>query len=335
MGNKLTILKPSDMHIHLRQGDMLRTTVRDASEWFCRGVVMPNTLPPVNSPEAAVSYRNEILSLTDSFEPLMTFKLYAGMTGEAVRKMAAVGAVVGKLYPAGVTTNSQDGVRTWRDIREALSAMCDLGMILSIHCEKPDASVLEREYRYHSEFRSIIRAFPGLKMVFEHISDRRSVDFVASLPENVAATVTAHHLLITLDDVIGGNMNPHNFCKPVVKGIKDMEAIRRAAFSGDRKFFFGSDSAPHLKTKKESGSAGGGIYSAPCAVPLMAELFEKEGQLDKLENFLSVYGPDFYGLPRTKEKLSLERKESLIPAETDGIVPFMAGSELHFRKSLG
>lgn len=335
MGNKLTILKPSDMHIHLRQGEMLRTTVRDASDWFCRGVVMPNTLPPVNTPESVIRYRNEIKELSDSFDPIMTFKLYPGMTGETVRKMAAVGAFVGKLYPAGVTTNSQDGVRSRKDIKEALAAMCDLGMILSIHCEKPDASVLEREYRYHAEFRAIAKAFPGLKMVFEHVSDRRSVDLVDSLPDNVAASVTAHHLLITMDDVIGGNMNPHNFCKPVVKGIKDMEAIREAVFSGSRKFFFGSDSAPHLKTRKESGSAGGGIYSAPCAVPLMAELFDRAGKLDMLENFLSVFGPDFYGLPRTKEKLSLERKESLIPDVIDGIVPFMAGSELHFRKCLG
>lgn len=257
MADKLTILKPSDMHIHLRQGDMLGTAVRDASEWFCRGVVMPNTLPAVNSPEAVIRYRNEIKELSDSFDPIMTFKLYPGMTGETVRKMAAVGAFVGKLYPAGVTTNSQDGVRSRKDIKEALAAMCDLGMILSIHCEKPDASVLEREYRYHAEFRAIAKAFPGLKMVFEHVSDRRSVDLVDSLPDNVAASVTAHHMLITLDDVIGGNMNPHNFCKPVVKGIKDMEAIREAVFSGSRKFFFGSDSAPHLKTRKESGSAGG------------------------------------------------------------------------------
>ena len=328
MEKEITIRKPSDMHLHLRQGDMLKTTVRDAETWFAQGVVMPNTLPPINTPERLVAYRNDILSIAPDFKPIMSFKLYPGMNSDAVKAMAQAGAVLGKLYPAGVTTNSEDGVKSWHDIKEALGTMSDLGLVLSIHCEKPDSFCLEREYEYHQEFSAIAKAYPDLRMVFEHISDRRSIDFVASLPDRVAGTITAHHLLLTLDDVIGANMNPHTFCKPVVKGPKDREALRQAAFSGDKKFFFGSDSAPHLKTKKESGSAAGGIYSSPVAVPLMAQLFEENGKLDKFENFMSVYGPAFYGIAPAAGCIALIKKESTIPPAIDGIVPLYAGKTL-------
>ena len=328
MEKEITIRKPSDMHLHLRQGDMLKTTVRDAELWFAQGVVMPNTLPPINTPERLTAYRDEILSLSHGFKPIMSFKLYPDMSVSAVKAMAQSGAVLGKLYPAGVTTNSEDGVKSWNQIKEALGAMSDLGLVLSIHCETPDAFVLDREYEYHKEFAEIAKAFPDLRIVFEHISDRRSIDFVAGLSDKVAGTITAHHLLLTLDDVIGANMNPHTFCKPVVKGPKDRETLKKAAFSGDKKFFFGSDSAPHLKTKKESGSAGGGIYSSPVAVPLMAELFEKNGQLDKLENFMSVYGPAFYGLKPAEGCITLVQKKSTIPVLIDGIVPLFAGKTL-------
>ena len=328
MEKEITILKPSDMHLHLRQGDMLKTTVGDAETWFAQGVVMPNTLPPINTPDRLAAYRDDILSLAPDFKPIMSFKLYPGMSADAVKAMEASGALMGKLYPAGVTTNSEDGVKSWHDIKDALRAMCDLDLVLSIHCETPDAFVLDREYEYHREFAEIAKAFPDLRMVFEHMSDRRSVDFVASLSGRVAGTITAHHLLLTLDDVIGANMNPHTFCKPVVKGPDDRKALRQAAFSGDKKFFFGSDSAPHLKAKKESGSAGGGIYSSPCAVPLMAELFEKNGRLDKFENFMSVYGPAFYGLPAATSRITLVQKNSTIPPVIDGIVPLCAGKTL-------
>ena len=328
MEKEITIRKPSDMHLHLRQGDMLKTTVRDAATWFAQGVVMPNTLPPINTPERLTSYRDEILSLSHGFKPIMSFKLYPDMSASAVKAMAQAGAVLGKLYPAGVTTNSEDGVKSWSQIKEALGAMSDLGLMLSIHCETPDAFVLDREYEYHKEFAEIAKAFPDLRIVFEHISDRRSIDFVAGLSDKVAGTITAHHLFLTLDDVIGADMNPHTFCKPVVKRPEDREALQKAAFSGDKKFFFGSDSAPHLKAKKESGSAGGGIYSSPVAVPLMAELFEKNGQLDKLENFMSVYGPAFYGIKPAESRIALVQKKSTIPAVIDGIVPLLAGKTL-------
>lgn len=328
MEKMIAIRKPSDMHLHLRQGAMLKTTVRDAAAWFAQAVVMPNTLPPINTPERLAAYRDQILSIAPGFKPVMSFKLYPGMSASAVKAMAKAGALLGKLYPAGATTNSEDGVTSWHQIKEALGAMSDLGLVLSIHCEKPDAFVLDREYKYHREFAAICKAYPDLRMVFEHISDRRSIDFVASLPDRVAGTITAHHLLLTLDDVIGANMNPHTFCKPVVKGPKDRDALQQAAFSGSSKFFFGSDSAPHLKTKKESGAAAGGIYSSPYAVPLVAELFEQQGQIKKLENFMSVFGPEFYGLKPAKEKLVLIKKESTIPAVIDGIVPLCAGKSV-------
>ena len=325
MEKEITIRKPSDMHLHLRQGDMLKTTVRDAATWFAQGVVMPNTLPPINTPERLSSYRDEILSLSSDFKPIMSFKLYPGMSAYAVKAMAQAGAVLGKLYPAGATTNSEDGVKSWHEIKDALGAMCDLDLVLSIHCEDPDAYVLDREYEYHKEFAAIAKAYPGLRMVFEHISDRRSIDFVLNLSDRVAGTITAHHLLLTLDDVIGANMNPHTFCKPVVKSPADRQALQDAAFSGSGKFFFGSDSAPHLKSKKESGSAGGGIYSAPCAVPLMVQLFEENNKLDKLENFMSVYGPAFYGITAATSRITLVKKECTIPEVVDGIVPLQAG----------
>ena len=328
MEKEISICKPSDMHLHLRQGDMLGTTVRDAATWFAQGVVMPNTVPAINTPERLIAYQDEILSRAPNFKPIMSFKLYSGMSADAVTAMAKAGAVLGKLYPAGVTTNSEDGVKSWQDIKEALGAMCNLGLVLSIHCESPDSCVLDREYEYHQEFATIAKAYPGLRMVFEHISDRRSVDFVAGLPDQVAGTITAHHLLLTLDDVIGGNMNPHLFCKPVIKGLADREALRQAAFSGSGKFFFGSDSAPHLKANKESGSAAGGIYSSPVAVPLMAQLFEENGQLDKLENFMAVYGPAFYGIEPAAACITLVQKKSTIPLVIDGIVPLYAGKTM-------
>ncbi|MCQ2603425.1 MAG: dihydroorotase [Spirochaetia bacterium] len=328
MENSFTMRKPYDMHMHLRQGELLATTVRDQSKWFCGGLVMPNTIPPVSTPERLTDYAGQIRKLNPDFRTVMSFKLLPGMKSSVVRKLHDAGAAVGKLYPAGATTNSEDGVKTWHNIKIALATMCDLGMILSIHCERPDAYCLDREYKYHSEFRAIAKAFPDLKIVFEHISDRRSIDLVDGMGENIAGTITAHHLLLTLDDVIGGNMNPHNFCKPVVKTERDRAAIREAAFSGNKKFFFGSDSAPHLRIKKESGSAGGGIYSAPCAVPLMAELFEQYGCLDKLENFMSVFGPEFYGLPVSEDKITLVKAGFRIPDEIDGVVPLMAGKNV-------
>jgi len=248
--------------------------------------------------------------------------------------MADAGALLGKIYPAGVTTNSEDGVKSWLDIKEALGAMSDLGLVLSIHCEKPDSFVLDREYDYHREFAAIAKEYPDLRMVFEHISDRRSIDFVSDFPDRVAGTITAHHLLLTLDDVLGANMNPHTFCKPVVKGYKDREALRKAAFSGCSKFFFGSDSAPHPKAKKESGSAAGGIYSSPMAVPLMAQLFEENGQLDKFENFMSIYGPAFYGIKPAECSMTLVQKKSTIPGEIDGIVPLYAGKTVSWSLKL-
>lgn len=328
MDKQIVIKKPSDMHIHLRQDDLLKITVREAEKWFSFGVIMPNTIPPVTTPERLIGYKNKISEIAPEFKPVMTFKLYPGMKGNAVKKLAEAGAKAGKLYPAGVTTNSEDGIRSWRSIKAALGAMSDLGLILSIHCEKPGIFCLDREYRYHREFISIVKAFPDLKIVFEHISDRRSVDLVADMPDRISGTITAHHLLLTLDDVIGGSMNPHDFCKPLAKTEKDREALRAAAFSGNSKFFFGSDSAPHLKCKKESGSAGAGIYSAPCALLLLTELFESEGKLDMLEDFVSVYGPSFYNLPETKEEITFVKNGFTVPDIADGIVPFMAGRRI-------
>lgn len=322
---KLTIKKPSDMHIHLRQGEFLKTTVRDAQKWFCQGVVMPNTATPITTPDLLTQYRDEIAEITPDFKPLMTFKLYPGMKKNVVKKLAEAGAIAGKLYPIGVTTNSEDGIKSWRSIKASLTTMSELGLILSVHGEKPGFPSLDREYKYHRDFLSIVKAFPDLKIVFEHISDRRSVDLVAGMGDNIVATITAHHIFLTIDDIIGNKICPHNFCKPIAKTEKDRAAIAEAALSGNPKFFFGSDSAPHWKENKESNEGSAGIYSAPCAIPLLIDFFESAGKLNMLENFVSIYGPFFYQLPKTEKEITLEKESFTISESEDNIVPFKAG----------
>lgn len=318
------------MHLHLRQGRMLNACAPFSAEYFARAVVMPNTIPSVNTPERLISYRREITEAVDyePFVPLMTFKLYPGMTPDAVRALADSGAVAGKLYPEGSTTNAEDGVKSWRQIRDALSEMEKTGVVLSIHGEKPDSFVLDREKDYLPELFEIAEAFPSLKIVLEHLSCAESVDAVMKGPQNLAATVTAHHLCITLDELIGGGINPFNFCKPVAKTPADREALQGALLSGSGKFFFGSDSAPHPVQAKLKSSGSAGIFSSPCAMQLLISFFEKNNSLSLLENFTSKFGADFYSLPLNTETITFEKREYAVPTEISGLVPFMAGTVL-------
>ncbi len=321
------------MHLHLRQDEILKTCAPESARWFARALVMPNTLPAVNSAERLIKYRDEITKAAPGFHPLMSFKLCPGMTGKEVDALADAGAVAGKLYPEGSTTNSQDGVKSWKEIDEALSAMQNRGIVLSIHGEKPDSFVLDREKDYLPELFAIIEHCPDLKIVFEHLSSKEGIRAVAEGPSNLAGTITAHHLYLTLDDLIGGGINPHNFCKPVVKTPEDREAVRNAALSGNSKFFFGSDSAPHPEQSKLSPKGSAGIYSAPAALPLLVSFFEKNSSLDRLENFTSVYGARFYSLPLNTCSISLDKRGYAIPASVSGIVPFMAGHRLEWNIS--
>ncbi len=347
--DKITIRKPDDMHLHLRQDRILKICAPESAKWFERALIMPNTTTPINNSERLVNYKKEIeeiilntkasekscgnLNTKTDFIPLMSFKLYPGMKEEEIVKLSKAGAVAGKLYPEGSTTNSEDGVKSWKDIKEALSAMSRLGIVLSIHGEKPDSFVLDREKDYLPELFQIIENYPDLKIALEHVSSTEGINAVLNGPETLAATITVHHLYITLDDLIGAGINPHNFCKPVVKTPRDRQSVRDAALSGNRKFFFGSDSAPHPESSKLKAGGTAGIFSAPAAIPLLLSFFEKDGSKELLENFISRFGAEFYKLPLNKLSITLERKENKIPERFSDIVPFMAGSSVEWSLS--
>lgn len=327
----LELRAPDDMHLHLRQGEALVHYARDAARSFARGLVMPNTIPPLTSPDAVREYASRIRRAAPGFTPLLTFKILPDMDPGLVRSLKEAGAVAGKLYPEGVTTNAEDGVRDVGALFPVFEAMAEEGLVLCIHAESPGAPVLEREVAFHETFLSIHRAFPSLRLVFEHISDARTLALIRDLPaDRVAGTITLHHLLFTLDDLMGGALNPHLFCKPVVKTAEDRKALREAVFSGDPHFFFGSDSAPHPRAHKEQKGAAG-CYTAPYALEALASLFEAHGVLGALEGFVSERGARFYGLPRNEGMLVLRREEWTVPEEYHGVVPACAGMRLTWR----
>jgi len=295
---------------------------------------MPNILPPIADASSLIDYREKIIAClpeSSDFTPLMSFKLLAGMNAGMVEACAKAGAVAGKYYPAGTTTNAADGPSNPELVSEALSAMESLGVVLSIHGEDPDVPSLEREGAFLAKLERILTRWPKLRIVLEHLSTKEAVDFVAAGPERLAATITAHHLLFTIDDMLGGSLNPHLFCKPLIKSAADRKALRNAVFSGSPKFFFGSDSAPHGRMAKESAHAPGGVYSSPTVIPALAGLFESEGALEVLRPFVAVNGAAFYGLPTSRGKLRLLREAWTVPGEIDGAVPMCAGNVLAWR----
>jgi len=326
---QIEIRKPDDFHIHLRQGDLLGMTVHHCSSVFARAIVMPNTIPPIDSPESLEDYRRQISGIDPAFRPLMTFKLLKGMSSENIRLLKKAGAVAGKLYPAGSTTNSADGITHWKEIVELLKVMEEEGLVLSVHGEDPSVFSLDREKAYIPEILEICEEFPQLKVVFEHLSSAEGISTVETGPDNLAGTITVHHLLLTLDDLIGGSLNSHNFCKPVLKGPKDREAIQSVVLEGNRKFFFGSDSAPHSALKKSKGAAGS--YTAPVTLPLLAEFFESSNRLELLENFTSRFGAEFYGLPLNEEKIVMEKERWTVPERYGEVIPFFASKEINWK----
>lgn len=331
--NELELPLPDDFHVHLRQDDALSGYVSDYAKQFGRGLVMPNTLPPITTPELLADYRQKILEACPDFEPLMTFKLHRDYTRSVLEKMQLEGAVAGKYYPAGVTTNSQDGISDLESVFSVLEIMESLGLVLCVHGEEPGIFCLDREYAFIRSMEKIIHRFPKLKIVFEHLSTQAAVDFVFNAPATVAATLTVHHLMFTLDDVIGECLQPHHFCKPLPKYPKDRDALLKAAFSGNPKFFLGTDSAPHSKEKKECVCGAAGVYSSPVALPLLAEIFEKAKNLARLPDFIGAFGADFYGLERTWKKIVLKRETWKVPDLIHGAVPLAAGKTLHWKIS--
>lgn len=338
---KLKIRKPDDFHVHLRQGLRLKDYVIQEARCFNRVLIMPNTLPPVTTPQMIVAYRDEILNIfnentdkndTPAFTPLMTFKLLAGMKGELVQSCADAGALAGKYYPQGSTTHAADGPSHPEDIHEALDAMEDAGLVLSIHGEDPRSPVFEREQRFLPTVEYILARWPRLKIVLEHLSTQEAVDFVQKGPDRLAGTITAHHLLFTIDDMIGESMKPGLFCKPVLKNRVDRKALLDAVCSGSSKFFFGSDSAPHPIEAKKGATIPAGIYSAPTAVGFLVEVFRNLGSFAQLESFWSVNGARFYGLPVAEDYIELNQVEWIIPEDMDGAIPMGVGMKLLWKR---
>ncbi len=331
---RLIMRTPDDFHVHFRQGAPLGPWALCTAGVFKRALVMPNVVPPASTPERIAEYRDEILTAlaaeAPAFEPLMTFKLLSGMESTTVHALADSGCIAGKYYPSGSTTNADDGVPSPDSIKAALGAMQERGLILSIHAEDPAAPVLERETAFLPVVDRIAKEYPRLKIVVEHLSRAESVEWILGAREGVAATVTAHHLMFTIDDMLGGHMDPFLFCKPIVKERKDRDALRKAVLSGDPRFFFGSDSAPHARVKKESGSAPAGAFTAPIALPLVAELFLESGKAVELEAFCSAHGADFYGLKRNIGRIAIVEQDWIVPEDISGSRPLLAGKKLRF-----
>jgi dihydroorotase len=337
---EFAIRAPDDMHVHLRQGTGLRPWALETARAFRRALAMPNTLPPLITAERVESYRQEILkavaddAVAAGFTPLMAFKLLPGMGRAEVEGLAKAACMIGKYYPAGATTNAEDGIVSPESVAGALRAMEALGIVLSVHAEDPDAPALEREEAFLPVIARIASAYPKLRIVVEHLSTSAAVDWVSKAREGIAATITAHHLAFCIDDMIGGGLDPHLFCKPVLKSKRDRDALRRAAFSGDGRFFFGSDSAPHPKERKESGSAPGGVFSSPVAMPLLAGIFIQAGARESLEAFCSANGARFYGLDPNREFLAFAEKPWTVPSQIGGAVPLLAGKIVPLRATL-
>jgi dihydroorotase len=332
----LTIRRPDDWHVHLRDGDMLRAVAPYTARQFARAIIMPNLLPPVTSAEAASAYRDRIRSAAGpDFEPLMTCYLTDDIDpAEIVRGYEAEAWIAAKLYPAGATTNSANGVTDIRKIHAVLDRMQAIGMVLCVHGEvtDPEIDVFDREAVFIERvLEPLIRDFPALKIVFEHITTIQAAEFVTAAGANIAATVTPHHLIFNRNAMFAGGFRPHAYCLPVAKREEHRLAIRAAATSGSPKFFLGTDSAPHSREAKESACGCAGIFNAPHALESYAQVFEEQGALAHFEAFASEHGARFYGLPLNRGTLTLVRSESAVPEEIAGIVPFQAGEKVKWR----
>jgi dihydroorotase len=340
--NKLTITRPDDWHLHLRDGDALRSVLPDTARQFARAIVMPNLRPPVTTTAHAAAYRQRIVDAVPpgrKFEPLMTLYLTDNTPVQEIAEAKASGFIHGvKLYPAGATTNSDSGVTSLDRCGAALAAMEKHGMPLLVHAEVTDADidVFDRERVFiDRHMRPLVERYPGLKVVFEHITTRDAAEFVAAAPAHIGATITAHHLLMNRNAMFAGGMRPHHYCLPVLKREEHRLALVRAATSGSAKFFLGTDSAPHPKSAKESACGCAGMYTAHAAIELYAEVFEQTNALDKLEAFASFYGADFYGLPRNQDRITLLKESWTVADElqlgAESLVPFRAGQTIAWK----
>lgn len=329
----LEIRRPDDFHVHLRDGDMLIVAQHTAKD-FARALVMPNLTPPVLDWLEAANYRDRITLNTrgTGFQPLMTIKLVPRTTPAIIRAAKAHGVTAAKAYPVGVTTNSDDGISDFSAMSDVFAAMQEVDMVLCLHGESPGIFSLDRESHFVSTtLRKLHNTFPRLRIVLEHVTTSTAIHALYELGDNVAASLTVHHLLLTLDDVIGDKIKPHNFCKPVAKYPHDVRALKNAVMRGDPRVFLGTDSAPHSKENKECAAGCAGIFTAPVAMPILAELFESWGCLNKLEPFTSEFGAKFYGLPLNMGTLKLVKQPWTVPSIINGVVPFHAGKTLSWQ----
>lgn len=342
MTKQITITRPDDWHLHLRDGAALQAVVADTAKQFGRAIVMPNLRPPVTTTALAAAYRQRIMSalpVDTSFEPLMVLYLTDKTTAEEIHQAKDSGIVHGvKLYPAGATTNSDSGVTSLEKCADALAAMQAVGMPLLVHAEVTDVDVdvFDREKVFiERHMKTLIADYPNLKVVFEHITTKNAAEFVAAAGPDVAATITAHHLLMNRNDIFKGGIRPHHYCLPILKREEHRQALVKAATSGNPKFFLGTDSAPHAKHAKEAECGCAGMYTAHAAIELYAEAFEAVNALDKLEGFASFYGADFYGLPRHAEQITLIQESWQVPEsypyDGDVLVPLRAGQTIAWK----
>ena len=328
----IRIRKGYDFHCHLRTGRVLNSVIAFTAQQFKGAVVMPDTAPPILNAQNVSRYRREITDITSFFEPLMTIQINEETTPDMIEEAKKAGAIAGKVYPQEVITNSQDGITNFETIYPAIERMQKLGMLLLLHGEDPWEKItcLDRERVFLPTLFGIANNFPQLKIVLEHITTEAAVNLVESLSDNVAATITPHHLVLTIDDVIENFT--HNFCKPIAKMPADRTALLKAATSGNPKFFFGSDSAPHVREKKECNCGCAVVFNAPIALPLLVQIFEEQGALDKLENFVTNFGISFYNLQdEYTDAVILVKEDWIVPRQYNGIVPFMAGKVLHWK----
>lgn len=334
---QLKMRSPDDLHVHLREGKLLEEVLVHTARCFRRALVMPNLKDAITIGANAQAYAGQIQrhaeTLGVEFHPLTTIKLTQETSPDVISSAASHGVCAVKLYPEGVTTNSQNGVRDLYAINiDVFRAMVDHGMVLCVHAEEPGVFSMDRELAYLRHVEKIV-AHTKLKVVIEHATTAGTLKFVKEMGTNVAATITVHHLMMTLDDVIDdkGKLNPHNFCKPIAKRPEDRDALMAMAMSGDPQFFLGTDSAPHVRGTKECASGCAGCFTAPIAMELLAGLFDGKGNLPKLEAFTSEFGAKFYGLKPNETTMTLQRQKWTVPDVYGSVVPFKAGEQLEWK----
>ena len=339
---QISLTRPDDWHLHLRDGMAMASVIQHSARRFARAIVMPNLKPPVSNTQRAREYRDRILrALPDgvSFEPLMTLYMTDNLSPDEVRRAKESGFVKAvKLYPAGATTNSDAGVTDLKRCYSAIEAMQREGLPLLVHAEVTtnEVDIFDREKVFiERHLEPLVRDFPGLHLVFEHVTTREAVDFVTSASPQIAATITAHHLLYNRNAMLAGGIRPHYYCLPILKREVHQQALIEAATGGNPKFFLGTDSAPHAQQAKECSCGCAGCYTAHAAIELYAEAFERAGALDKLEAFASFHGADFYGLPRNQARIRLEKQDWQVPEHyafaDDKLIPLRANETIHWR----